>query len=94
MEVKVVKGVIVLLGACMLDGELVLETTCRDYDHFVSLPDVVEYGGTLCGKTGWSSDTNRACYKSGAMLAYVCTHVHVGENRRTYRTPGTRAVSR
>ena len=49
--------------------ELILETACRDYDHYTSLPEVVVYEGTECGKTGWSSDRNYACYKSGACIA-------------------------
>lgn len=64
-----VPGAIVIQSAVMYDGELVLETLCRDYDHYKSLPDVVDYEGTECGKTGWSSDKQYACYKSGAAIA-------------------------
>lgn len=60
---------IVIQAATWYDGELVLETVCRDYDHYKSLPDVVVYEGTECGKTGWSSDSHYACYKSGAAIA-------------------------
>lgn len=60
---------IVIQSAVMYEGELVLETVCRDYDHYKSLPEVVIYEGTVCGKTGWSSDRNYACYKSGAAIA-------------------------
>jgi hypothetical protein len=82
---KPVNGAIVIQVAQFYDGELVLETVCRGYDHYVSLPDVVEYQGeaslplagfvkvsaTVCGKTGWSSDSGYACYKSGACIAYA-----------------------
>lgn len=47
----------------------VLETTCSDYDHYVRLPAVVSYNGVRYGKTGWSSDRNYACYKSGMLIA-------------------------
>jgi hypothetical protein len=60
---------IVIQSSVWYEGELVLETTCRDYDHYVSLPNVVVYEGVECGKTGWSSDSNYACYKSGASIA-------------------------
>ena len=60
---------ITLTAVHRLDGELVLETNCRDYEHYTSLPEVVAYEGTLCGKTGWSSDKNYACYKSGVKIA-------------------------
>ena len=66
----VVKGAIVLSSAGWCEGELILTTTCRDYDHFASLPDVVSYRGVECGKTGWSSDTMMACYKQGATIAH------------------------
>ena len=64
-----VKRAIVIQVAQWYDGELVLETLCRDFDHYKSLPDVVIYEGTECGKTGWSSDRDYACYKSGAAIA-------------------------
>lgn len=64
-----VPGAIVIQTAVMYDGELILETSCRDYDHYKSLPEVVVYQGTQCGKTGWSSDNHYACYKSGAAIA-------------------------
>lgn len=62
---------IVIQVATWYDGELVLETMCRDYDHYRTLPDVVVYEGTECGKTGWSSDSFYACYKSGASIAHA-----------------------
>lgn len=65
---------IVIQVATWYDGELVLETVCRDYDHYRTLPDVVVYEGTECGKTGWSSDRNYACYKSGACIAHAKGH--------------------
>ena len=61
---------IVIQVATWYDGELVLETVCRDYDHYRTLPDVVTYQGMECGKTGWSSDSHYACYKSGASIAH------------------------
>jgi len=60
---------IVLTIVQRIEGELVLETNCTDYDHYKTLPEVVAYDGILCGKTGWSSDRNYACYKSGVKIA-------------------------
>lgn len=68
-----VPKVIIIQVAQRIDGELILETTCRDYDHYKSLPDVVAYEGTICGKTGWSSERNYACYKSSVKMA---RHIH------------------
>lgn len=60
---------IVLQAVYNIEGETVLETTCRDYDHYKTLPNVVVYNGIECGKTGWSSDKQYACYKSNALIA-------------------------
>lgn len=60
---------IVLLSAIRLEGNLVLETTCRDYDHYKSLPEVVAYSGIMCAKTGWTSDRYVACYQSRMAIA-------------------------
>lgn len=70
MKAKVIPDAIMLIGAYIVEGETVLETTCRSFEHFCSLPDVVVFEGRVCGKTGWSSDTYRACYKSSAKVAY------------------------
>ncbi len=69
MKAQVVEGAIVITAHHVIDGEVVIETTCRDYDHYKSLPDVVSFEGTVCGKTGWNSDREYACYKSGAKVA-------------------------
>lgn len=69
MKATIVPGAIVITSSARIEGELVLETTCRDYDHYKSLPDVVSYSGEMCGKTGWNSDRQYACYKSGARIA-------------------------
>ena len=69
-QATTVPEAIVILMAGWLEGKLVIETTCPNYDHYRTLPQVVSYQGIECGKTGWSSDTNRACYKSGAHVAH------------------------
>lgn len=66
-ETMQTENAIVITAAFLAEG--ILETNCRDYDHYVSLPDVVSYQGVRYGKTGWSSDRHYACYKRGAMIA-------------------------
>ncbi len=61
---------IVIQVATWYHGELILETVCRDYDHYKTLPDVVVYNEVECGKMGWSSDNHYACYKSGVTIAH------------------------
>ena len=70
MKANVVPDAIVVISH-VIEGHYVLETTCRDFEHFIALPQVVEFQGRLCGKTGWSSDTGRACYKSDVSIAHA-----------------------
>lgn len=71
MKSSIVQGAIVITAHHIIEGETVLETACRDYDHYKTLPAVVSYEGTVCGLTGWNSDRGYACYKSGAKVAYL-----------------------
>lgn len=50
-------------------GDRILETPCHNYEQYSKLPEVVTYQGMLYGKTGWSSDTASACYKTGVRIA-------------------------
>lgn len=52
------------------NGITCLITSCKDYDHYATLPCVVNFDGKLFGKTGWNSDTNKACYKSHTSVAF------------------------
>ena len=52
-------------------GETILETPCRDYDEYARLPNVIEFENQVFGKTGWNSDSNKACYKTGLNTARV-----------------------
>jgi len=71
MKARTLPDAITITAAFVLEGETVLETDCRDFDHWLSLPSAVEYDGVVCGKSGWSSDTNRACYKSRQAVAFA-----------------------
>lgn len=70
MKAKPIHDAIVIINADIIEGETVLTTACRDFDQWCALPGVVEFEGRICGKTGWSSDTYLACYKSGAKMAF------------------------
>jgi len=59
-----------VLSCHTIDMETFVEVNCRDYDHYASLPDVVELNGQLLARTGWNSDRNVAYYKSGCLIAY------------------------
>ncbi len=66
-----VPNVILIQNVTRLEGKLILETPCVDFDHFVALPDVVSYEGTVCGKAAWSGENGYARYKAGARIAYA-----------------------
>lgn len=70
MKAKAIQDAITLTNVQEVEGETILETDCRDYDHFITLPSAVVYDGKVCGKSGWSSDRNYACYKSNMKVAY------------------------
>jgi hypothetical protein len=68
MQAKTVKGITILQHATV-EGTLCLACNCADFDCFKALPEVVEFEGKLCGKTGWNSDKNLAYYQSNARIA-------------------------
>lgn len=70
MKVTEVPRTIVVRAQHEVAGDRLLETDCRDYDHYCNLPDVVEYQGTIFGKTGWNSDKQLAYYSSAARIAF------------------------
>ena len=74
MKARVLPDAIVITLAQIVEGETVLETSCANFEQYCALPQAVEFEGRVCGKTGWSSDRNYACYKSGAMVAHAVKH--------------------
>ncbi len=71
VNIAIPVNAIVITTVHKLDGTTVLETSCADFDAWQKLPQVVSYQGIICGKTGWSSDTGQACYKSTATIANI-----------------------
>jgi hypothetical protein len=51
------------------DDNCFLETSCLDFDAYKKLPDVLAFAGDKYVKTGWNSDTGRACFKTGRPFA-------------------------
>lgn len=58
-----------LLSLYFIEGQYVAEVSCSDFDDYKALPDAIKYDGKVLGKTGWNSDSCKACYKSGVALA-------------------------
>lgn len=71
MKVEVVQGMMVAENVAVVEGNTCIVVYCKDHDYFRALPAVVSYNGILCGKTGYNSDTERACYQSNATLLRV-----------------------
>lgn len=68
MEAMAVREAVLVLAAYKLEGTLRVEVPCAGYEAWQELPPALEVMGTLCGKTGWSSDLCKAYYSSGALL--------------------------
>jgi hypothetical protein len=68
MQVNIEANKMVAEMIGVVEGVTCIVVSCEDYDHYKQLPHVVSYNGTLCGKTGWNSDTNRAYYQSNAHI--------------------------
>lgn len=60
---------IVIRSLQFIENESVATVDCTDFDTYQNLPDALLIGETVYGKTGWSSDTNHACYKSKVNMA-------------------------
>jgi len=71
MKADIMHDKLLITAEYFLEGQVILETTCNNFDEYKRLPDVVSFRGVVCGKTGWSSDRGYACYKSVAMVADI-----------------------
>ena len=58
-----------VLQSTYIEGQHIAEVECNDFDFYMGLPSVLEFQGRLFGKTGWNSDTGKACYKTGVPMA-------------------------
>lgn len=71
MKAKVIQDEIVIEQYQKVEGNLCVTTYCKDYEHYRSLPDVIEFAAHRLGKTGWNSDTNRAHYQTRCLRARI-----------------------
>lgn len=69
MHAEAVKNVVAVLALHSIEGQSILETSCSDYHTYALLPTALLFEGRVYGKTGWNSDTGRACFKTGVPLA-------------------------
>jgi hypothetical protein len=66
---KPVEAIVVLIDT-VVDGVRCVGVTCRNYAEFKALPNAVDCGGQVLGKSAWSSDTYRAYFQSNVPVAY------------------------
>lgn len=71
MNANAINDRIVVTSLHKIEGTMILETPCSDYDFYTSLPQCVMFDGKYFGKTGWSSDTGYACYKDNQHFAKI-----------------------
>lgn len=64
-----VKDVIQIAALHAIEGSSIIETSCNDFDEYKALPNVIQYNAVIYCKTGWSSDSGYACYKSNMFFA-------------------------
>lgn len=69
MNVAVEKDMLVALSVERIEGTTCITVSCEDYDTFRKLPNAVRApDGTLCGKSGWNSDSGKGYYMSSVTL--------------------------
>jgi len=66
LAAEAVGGVVVIRAETLPDGVRVLVVPCGDYER---MPQAVEHGGRLYGRTGWDSDRMVAFYRTDAAVA-------------------------
>lgn len=71
MQAKIIDEEMLILTYECIEGVHCVMVECSGYEHFVALPNVIEYQSNRLGKTGWNSDTHRAHYQSNAMRAKI-----------------------
>jgi hypothetical protein len=76
----------------MPDDVVVAETSCKDYESFLSLPSGIMCEGEFLGKSAWNSDTQVAYYRSDKIIATdgcvgcynPCLHFRDEKSREEY----------
>jgi hypothetical protein len=71
IQAKVITTMIRVECLQIIEGDIVAEVSCNDYDEYKALPQAIEVKQTVLGKTGWSSDKGYACYKSNVLLGQI-----------------------
>lgn len=67
---EAVGGVVVIRAETLPDGVQVLVVPCGEHaEDYERMPQAVEHGGLLYGRTGWDSDKLVAFYRTDAVVA-------------------------
>lgn len=73
MLAKPIPEMLVVRQAAIVDGVRCALVDCKGFDHYQSLPAVIEIDSAgvshRLGKTGWNSDSHYCSYQSNAIMA-------------------------
>jgi len=72
------RGIRLLAIEKLPNGVKVLVSQCNSHEAFKQLPEMVNFEGTLFGKSGWNSDKEIAYYRTDARVAWAtCIVCHM-----------------
>lgn len=69
MQAKARSDLLTLQSLFRFDDIWFAECDCNDYDHYKSLPNVIEAQGHVLGKSAWNSERNIAYYRDDKIIA-------------------------
>lgn len=69
MQAIIQSNMIVIQNIYLIEGDTICIVDCEDYDAYKKLPQALMLdNGKICGKTGWNSDKQIACFKDNIRL--------------------------
>jgi hypothetical protein len=71
MQAKVNHDYLQVISAVKCEGQSIVTVPCADYDAYKTLPTAIEFENKIHILTGWNSDMECACYKTGVLAARI-----------------------
>ena len=71
MKAKINGEYLKVIYASKCEGQSVVTVPCVDYDAYKTLPQAIEFENKIHILTGWNSDLEYACYKTGVLSARI-----------------------
>ena len=71
IEYGIVQDGVTIVAVNLIRGDCISDTyRISDVEAYFRMPDGIDYGGNILGKSGWNSDTNTVYYRSDKPIAY------------------------